>query len=296
MTAASRGPTERFSDRVEAYVLYRPSYPPEVMTALREGLGVAPPAIAVDLGAGTGIFSALLLEEGFGVIAVEPNDAMRTAAERTLSPKMGLAPPRSAAPPMGTPDSPMGTPDSLRAPASQARFASVRGTAEATGLPDHIADFATAAQAFHWFDPVAARAELLRITRFPHPVALIWNSRSLDATPFLRAYDELLLRVSDDYEKVRHQSVGPGVLGAFYGEGLYARRAFPSAQTFDLDGFLGRALSSSYVPGAGHPRHEETVTGLRSIFAQHERDGAVEFLYETEVYTGHLVASPATHA
>lgn len=261
MTAADSRPTERFSDRVADYVKYRPSYPPEAIRALREGLGVAPPARAADLGAGTGIFSALLLDEGFAVIAVEPNEAMRAAAQRTL--------------------------------ADRPAYSSVHGTAEATGLPDASVDFAVAAQAFHWFDPAAARREIARITRPPHPVALVWNTRSLDATPFLRAYDELLLRVSDDYIKVRHQNVGDAVLAEFYGAGGYERRVFASAQVFDLEGFLGRAFSSSYVPAPDHPRRDDTERGLREIFLQHQNQGTVSFLYDTEVYLGCLASSGA---
>ena len=249
-------PTERFSDRVEAYVRHRPSYPSEVLAAIREGLRVSPPAEVADVGAGTGIFSALLLAEGYRVTAVEPNEAMREAAARMLEGRLD--------------------------------FKAIHGTAESTGLPDASVDLVTAAQAFHWFDPVRARAELLRITRAPHPVALIWNSRSLDATPFLRAYDELLVRLSDDYTKVRNHNLGDAVFSAFYGPRGYERRVFASRQDFDREGFLGRALSSSYVPGASHPRHAETVRALGDLFDAHQENGAVAFLYDTEVFLGFL--------
>lgn len=257
MSPSDPKPTERFSDRVDAYVRHRPGYPPEALRAVREGLGVEPPALAADIGAGTGIFAALLLDQGFRVVAVEPNQAMRDAAARSLGARAG--------------------------------FSIVSGTAEATGLADASVDFVTAAQAFHWFDPPRARAELSRITRPPHKVALLWNTRSLDATPFLRDYDALLLRLSDDYARVRHQNVGPAILAAFYGgETAYERRVFPSEQAFDEEGLVGRALSSSYFPGAGHPRHDEAVAELRRLFALHQQRGSVSFLYDTEVYLGQL--------
>ncbi len=249
-------PTERFTDRVDTYVRHRPSYPPEILRAIREGLHVAPPAACADIGAGTGIFSALLLDEGFGVVAVEPNDAMRDAAVRMLG---------------GRP-----------------RFEAIRGTAEATGLPDASVDFVTAAQAFHWFDPPRAKVELTRVTRAPHPVALVWNSRSLDATPFLRAYDALLVRLSDDYVKVRNHNLGEATFAAFFGPRGYERRVFPTRQELDRDAFLGRVLSSSYVPGASHPRHAEVVAAMHALFDAHEEAGHVAFLYDTEVYLGFL--------
>lgn len=247
-------PTERFSDRVDDYVRYRPGYPPEVLASIREVLRVEPPATVADIGAGTGIFSALLLDAGYRVIAVEPNPAMRDAAERSLS--------------------------------ARPSFSAVAGSAESTGLPDASCDLVTAAQAFHWFDPPRARVELTRITRAPHPVALVWNTRSLDATPFLRDYDALLLRLSDDYAKVRHQNVSPETLAAFFGPSGYERRVFPTVQVFDEAAFLGRALSSSYVPGKNHPRHAETVTALRDLFARFAPE--VSFVYDTEVFLGRL--------
>ena len=44
-------------------------------------------------------------------------------------------------------------------------FHSIDGTAEATTLPDQSVDFITAGQAFHWFEPDAARLEFKRILR-----------------------------------------------------------------------------------------------------------------------------------
>lgn len=263
-------PTKRFSDRVDTYVRYRPSYPPEILRAIREALDVAPPAVVADIGAGTGIFSALLVADGFDVIAVEPNDAMREAAlEASREGRAPFAPP---------------SPTLARSP----RFSAVSGTAEATGLPDASVDLVTAAQAFHWFDPPRARAEILRITRPPRRVALVWNTRSLDATPFLRAYEALLLRVSDDYVKVRNHNLGDAIFASFFGHSRFERRVFPSAQSFDREGFLGRALSSSYVPGRDHPRHAETVRALERLFDEHQERGAVAFHYESEVYLGCL--------
>jgi SAM-dependent methyltransferase len=259
MAASDPRPTERFTERVEAYVKYRPGYPAEVLRAIRAGLGVEPPAVAADLGAGTGIFSALLLAEGFGVIAVEPNLAMREAATRALS--------------------------------DQARFSILPGAAEATGLPDASVGFVTAAQAFHWFDTPRARAEMRRITRAPHPVALVWNKRVVDATPFLRAYEALLLGASDDLARVRHENVRRPDIEAFFAPQSPTCLCFPVAHALDEEAFVGRTLSASYVPGKGHPRHDETVASLRSLFAEHQQQGTVLLRYDTELYLGRLGAA-----
>jgi SAM-dependent methyltransferase len=256
MPTADPRPTERFTDRVETYVKYRPSYPLEAMRAIRSALGVEPPAAVADVGAGTGIFSSLLLAEGFGVIAVEPNRAMREAAAKALS--------------------------------GHARFSILPGTAEATGLADASVSLVTAAQAFHWFDGPRARAEIRRISRAPHPVALLWNKRGVDETPFLRAYEELLLRVSDDYGRVRHENVRGAGIAAFFAPNPHEHLCFPSTHALGEEAFVGRALSASYVPAKGHPRHDEAVLGLRALFAEHQRQGVVELVYDTELYMGRL--------
>src|SRR5471030_2826849 len=75
--------TERFSDRAETYAKYRPGYPDEMLQFLETV--VAPPAAVADIGSGTGILTRQLLKSRYDVWAVEPNEAMRTTAERTLS-------------------------------------------------------------------------------------------------------------------------------------------------------------------------------------------------------------------
>lgn len=79
-----RDSTNRFSDRVESYALYRPSYPESVPRLLEAECGLAPGVRVADAGSGTGILSRLLLERGAEVYGVEPNREMREAGERLL--------------------------------------------------------------------------------------------------------------------------------------------------------------------------------------------------------------------
>ncbi|MBN3947811.1 MAG: methyltransferase domain-containing protein [Nostoc sp. NMS7] len=74
-------PLNRFSERAEDYVKYRPSYPADAIDIILEGLGENSQLVATDIGAGTGIDSRLLAERGVNVIAIEPNAAMREAAK-----------------------------------------------------------------------------------------------------------------------------------------------------------------------------------------------------------------------
>ena len=74
-------PTKRFSDRVENYRRYRPSYPRAVIDLIKSTAALSDGSAVADIGSGTGILTRLLLEAGLEVTAVEPNEAMRLAAE-----------------------------------------------------------------------------------------------------------------------------------------------------------------------------------------------------------------------
>jgi SAM-dependent methyltransferase len=248
-------PTTRFGDRVRDYVLYRPRYPKELVAAL-ERAGMSRDAPVADLGAGTGISARLLLEAGYEVFAVEPNAPMRAAAEAELS--------------------------------SFATFHSVDGTAESTTLADASVGAVIAAQAFHWFDPPRTLVEMGRILRAPRFVALVWNERRM-GTPFLDAYEHALLEHGIDYGAVRHQdAASPEKIAQFFGATPFSEIVLPNAQRFDRQGLFGRALSSSYVPAKGHPKHEAMMAALGLVFERHHSDGLVTFEYDTRAYVALL--------
>lgn len=245
---------DRFSNRVADYVRYRPTYPSGLLDILQD-LGSLPPCPKVaDVGSGTGISAALLLDAGYEVFAIEPNADMRHAAEIQLG---------------GHP-----------------RFHSIAAPAEATTLPDQSMSLVLSAQAFHWFDVSLARKEFSRILTPGGFIALVWNVRQTDSTPFLRDYEALLKTHATDYALVRHENVNESVLRGFFAEGSHQKRTLPNAQHFDFPGLRGRLLSSSYAPAEGRPGHEPMLAELRRIFNAHHRDGFVDILYDTEIHVG----------
>lgn len=245
---------QRFSERVHNYVKYRPGYPKEAIDCLYEIVGFRSDSRIADIGAGTGIFTRLLLERGSHVTAVEPNQAMREAAEQALQGEPG--------------------------------FRAVSGSAETTGLPDGSVDFIVCAQSFHWFDLEAAKSEFRRILKPDGKVVLVWNSRLRTGTPFLIEYEQLLHSYGTDYAKVNHQNISQDTLMGFFQEGSLQEARFSNRQIFDFDGLSGRLLSSSYSPQAGHPNYIPMMSGLRKLFDRSEQDGKVFFDYETEVFWG----------
>jgi len=245
---------ERFSNRVDSYVLYRPSYPQEVMDYLYGVIGLKRDSVVADIGAGTGIFSRLLLECGSHVIAVEPNKEMREAAEMDLG--------------------------------GETNFRAVSGSAEETGLPDHSVDFIVCAQSFHWFDRAAARKEFERILKPGGKIVLIWNNRLTQGTPFREEYDRFLHTFGTDYKTVTQKNITPDALMQFFEAGDMQIGRFPNHQLFDLEGLAGRVLSSSYIPVPGDLSYEAMMGALRELFERNEQSGQVSFDYETEVFWG----------
>lgn len=125
-----------FGMAAEAYANSRPEYPVEAA----EWLLPAGARDVVDLGAGTGKFTATVAALGLRVTAVEPDDAMR--AKIDLPGVLALA-----------------------------------GTGEKIPLPDDSADLIVAAQAWHWVDESLALPEAARVLRPGGTLGLIWNIR-----------------------------------------------------------------------------------------------------------------------
>jgi SAM-dependent methyltransferase len=247
-------PTKRFSSRVDNYVRYRPGYPAEIIDLLRIDCGLTKDSIIADIGSGTGKLSELFLKAGCQVFGVEPNKEMREAGERTDFPN----------------------------------FTSIDAAAEATTLPVRSMDFVVAGQAFHWFDLAQCHAEFLRILKPNGWLAIVWNDRRDDTTPFLIDYENLMLEFGTDYKEACHRRTDkPEVIEKFFGKSPRFKN-FYNVQHFDFEGLKGRVLSSSYAPEAGHPKHDEMLTALKRVFDKCQKDGRVAFEYDTHVYYGHL--------
>ncbi|MFI1444067.1 class I SAM-dependent methyltransferase [Streptomyces fructofermentans] len=150
MTASSRTRHQvrahSFNAAAAQYAANRPSYPPALLDALEETAGrPLVGARAIDVGAGTGMATALLRDRGAHVVAVEPGDGMARQFRTAL------------------PHTPL-----------------VRGDGNALPFADSTADFVTYAQAWHWTDPARAVPEAMRVLRPGGALALWWNMDALD--------------------------------------------------------------------------------------------------------------------
>jgi SAM-dependent methyltransferase len=252
---AAQDSTRRFSSRVGNYIRYRPAYPSAVLDLLTRDCGLNAASVIADIASGTGIFTRMLLENGNRVFGVEPNAEMRSAGEEFLR--------------------------------AYSHFTSVPGTAEATTLGDYSVHFVTAAQAAHWFDREKARREFIRICRCGGWTVLLWNERRIGSTPFLRAYEQLLVEYGTDYQDVRSERATEQI-ETFFAPSPFEVRTFDYHQDFDYPALEGRLLSSSYTPQASDARYAPMLRELRRLFDAHRVDDRVTFEYDTRVYYGQL--------
>ncbi|QQS42600.1 MAG: methyltransferase domain-containing protein [Acidobacteriota bacterium] len=242
---------ERFSNRVDNYIRFRPGYPEAMLEVFRDEMGLSPQSVIADIGCGPGQSSLPFLKFGCRVFGVEPNDLMRKAAAEIL--------------------------------AEYELFEAVEGSAHATGLSENSVDIAVAAQAFHWFNDAETAAEFGRILKPGGFAALIWNERQLGTTPFLREYEALLLKFGTDYESVRHDAIKPADLARVFGK-EFRLASYPNVQVLDLEGVKGRLMSSSYTPAQDDPRFGPMIENLESIFAEHNESDRIRILYDTNVF------------
>lgn len=245
---------ERFSNRVENYIKYRPHYPKEIITFLKNECAFDETKIVADIGSGPGISCENFIENGNTVYAVEPNDDMRKAAESVFS--------------------------------DAKNFKSIKGTAEATTLASNFADLIISGQAFHWFDKEACKIEFKRIIKDDGYAVLMWNDK-ISSNDFMKDYYELIKKYGKDYDKINHANVDDVIIGKFYSPFNFAKKYFRHSHPLDYAGLEGRLLSSSYIPLEGES-FEFMIRDLKNIFEKYNDNGKVEMGYETIVYYGKL--------
>lgn len=242
-----QNPTERFSNRAQDYAQHRPSYPATAIAHILAGLDDPSNLSAADIGAGTGISAHLLADQGVTVWAIEPNAAMRQAAE------------------------------------PHPRITWQAGQAETTGLPDAAVNLITCCQAFHWFQPEPSLQEFHRILRPNGRLALMWNDRD-ESDEFVGQYTQLLRDAAGDryLNHADHRDLAAVQHSPLFEN--FQALTFPYNQLLTLEGLIGRAMSSSYVPQTGTAA-EQLVTNLTQLHQQFsDANGRVRFVYVTRLY------------
>jgi SAM-dependent methyltransferase len=198
-----------FATGSELYERARPGYPGDAIAHLEATTGITPGSRVLDLAAGTGKMTRQLRADRAVCVAVEPSASMREVFARTV-PGAALA----------------------------------GGTAEMIPVATGAMDTVVVAQAFHWFEPLRALPEIVRVLRPGGWLALIWNERD-ESDPVMAE----LVRISK-WDVCQPYPVGMdfgAVIDRSGSFGPVERTRFPFVQWLDHTAFVEQVASRSYV-------------------------------------------------
>lgn len=249
------GSTKKFDGRAKDYTTGRPNYAQELIDSLYDKYGISASSVIADIGSGTGKFARHLLDRGSKVYCVEPNDDMRSTAEKELS--------------------------------SYPCFYSVKGDAEDTALEDSSVDFITTAQAFHWFDVKRFRKECLRILRLKGKAILIWNIRDMNSPLNKELYD-IYTEYCPDFK-----GFGGGIkkdderIKEFFG-GKYDYISYDHPLYYDREKFIARSLSGSYSLKEGDINYDKYIKAITDVFDGYSKNGEIKLGNSSVAYIGEV--------
>ena len=223
-----------FGREAGAYERSRPTYPAEAVAWLAAHLGLGPGRVVVDLAAGTGKLTRLLVPSEAALLAVEPVEGMR-AAFREVLPGVPL----------------------------------LAGVAEALPLRTSSVDAFTVAQAFHWFDAEAAYAELYRVLRPGGRVGMVWNARDRAVDWVDRVWAVVDgVEGTAPWRSPGATASGPGA--GHPGFGPVHPAVFHHEQQLAVDEVVERVRSVSHVASLGPDRQAEVLDEVRTLLATHQ--------------------------
>ena len=234
-----------FDKAAVAYERGRPSYPVAAVDWLVERTGLTASWVVVDLAAGTGKFTRLLVPAGTQVIAVEPVAGMR----RVLSSQV---------------------------PGVEV----IDGTGENIPLPSDSVDLVSVGQAFHWFDVPAALAEIHRVLRQGGWLALVWNRRLLDE-PIHGEVSAIVDPYRGTTPSHHEQATWSQPL---LDSPLFQQadeHSFENAQHLDEDSLVDRVVSTSFIAALSDERRADIERAVRELAQRHQ--GTVTLGYSTDV-------------
>ena len=220
------------------------------MEILKNKIGFDNRQIIADIGSGTGFSSEQFIFNGNIVFSVEPNKAMRKAAELIFK--------------------------------DYSNFISVDGSAEKSNLNGESIDIIFSGQAFHWFEKTKAKVEFKRILKQNGHIVLAWNVRN-EKNGFQKEYEQILKENITEYQLVTHRNVSDKEINEFFLPKVLYKECLGNSQILDLEGLKGRLRSSSYCPKTGM-KYEKLMKDVEDVFYKFVRNGQIKFEYETNIY------------
>ncbi len=230
-----------FTPLAENYAKYRPDYSTAILRALTAYVGAYEPGFKVaDVGAGTGLWTKMLADEGLNVRAVEPCDSMR---------EQGIAYTRGCG------------------------VDWLAGSGENTTLRTASVNWITMASSFHWVQQPEGLREFRRALKPGGALTVLWNPRDIEANPLHQRIEALvnemvpgLKRVSSGHAKnTRDWTVELTATGDF-GDVIFMEARHEIVMTHER--YLGAWRSVNDIQAqAGPERFETLIAAIREIIA-----------------------------
>jgi SAM-dependent methyltransferase len=249
-TPVHKAATAGYGRAAEAYERSRPDYPGEAVDRLIQELEINRSCSVLDLGAGTGKLTRMLVPTGARITAVEPVERMRLALARAVP-----------------------------------RVAVVAGAAGAIPAVGGAFDAVVCAQAFHWFAGEPALSEIHRVLRPRGRLGLLWNLRD-ESVDWVRRLGAIIDRHLGN-TPVERTGEWHRAFSATDHFGTMNRLRFPHRQVLDLDGLIDRVESVSYIavlPDAPRARVLDEVRELTRTHPDLAGRHRFDLPYVTELY------------
>ena len=222
--------TEGYGHGAETYARGRPDFPSQSLDWLKDDLHLGPGKRALEIGAGTGKFTKLLVKTGADIVAIEPVVAMLEQLN-----------------------------------ASQPHVRTLCATAQNLPLSDATMDAVICAQAFHWFATANALAEMRRVLKPGGMLGLIWNVRDQSV-----GWLAELTRIMEPYEDNAPRYDGGEWKRSFPARGfdeLRERRFLHQHMGSPEQVIVDRVASVSFIAALDEGRREKVLAEVRALIA-----------------------------
>ncbi len=246
---------DKYKNKAQHYSFSRPTYPKELIKYLNDVEDLQSYRYAADVGAGTGIFTKILLDNNHIVYAVEPSRDMRDKLNELKNDYIDLE--------------------------------IINGTAENTSIKDKSIDLIVSAQSLHWFNLQRAKTEFKRILKDKNLCLFIWNERVAKKNSFTSSYESLIYEFVSNYKSyIKKGNDVISRLNEFVSPATIRKVTFPNAINMDYEGIINLFYSYSYSPSYDVHSQEtqRIIKKIDTIFNEYTNGNTVEILYTTNVY------------